>query len=82
MGVDEVSKLAYLRGCNLQVMGYNGVLLYWIENSIFVSKPFSRLEELIDLLLRLPVCDRNLPQASETIAVSPNAFCTAVLLDA
>ncbi|WP_143467619.1 hypothetical protein [Leptolyngbya ohadii] len=55
MGVTEVSKLAFTRGCVLQMTCCNDALLYWIENSFFISKPFEQLEELIELICRLPI---------------------------
>jgi hypothetical protein len=81
MGVTEVSKLANTRGCILQMVDCGGVLLYWIENAIFVSKPFDRLEELVDLILCLPICSQETSQ-KEAIALPQSTFGNCVLVNA
>lgn len=82
MGAAEISKLAFSRGCSLNMSGQDDVLLYWIENTIFVSKPFEQLEELVDLILRLPICGQDTVQASETIVLAQTTFCPSVPLAA
>lgn len=76
MSVTEVCKLAHTKGCSLQMIACDGVLLYWVENAIFISKPFDRLEELVELVLCLPSYSQEALRKLETIvlpgcAVSP-----------
>jgi hypothetical protein len=50
----EVSKLAQDRGCILKVLLSDGDPLYWVENQLFIGKPFDRLDELVQFICLLP----------------------------
>lgn len=82
MDLSEVSKLAHVRGCVLQIAGCDGALLYWIENAIFVSKPFDCLENLVDLLLHLPVYSPEVMQKPETIYLPQSAEVSSIAIAA
>lgn len=51
----EVSRLAQARGCVLRVLLSGGDPLYWVENQVFIGKPFDRLDELVQFIGLLPV---------------------------
>lgn len=55
MSTVEVSKLAQARGCVLKVLHADDVPLYWVENHVFIGKPFRCLEELVQFILVLPL---------------------------
>lgn len=54
MQVNEVSRLAYERGCRLNAMFTDTTSLYWVENSYFIGRPFSNLDDLVLFLRQLP----------------------------
>jgi hypothetical protein len=54
MNTLEVSQLAADRGCILKMIHIDDSALYWVENHVFVSKPFERLEDLVQLIRLLP----------------------------
>lgn len=51
----EVSKLAEGRGCILKVLQSDESPLYWVENQIFIGKPFECLDDLVKFICLLPV---------------------------
>jgi hypothetical protein len=51
----EVSKLAQDRGCILRILQSDGHPLYWVENQVFIGRPFDRLEDLVKFIGLLPV---------------------------
>lgn len=51
----EVSKLAQDRGCVLRMQQAGEPPLYWVENQIFIGKPFERLDDLVKFICLLPV---------------------------
>ena len=51
----EVSKLARDRGCVLKVLLSGGDPLYWVENHVFIGKPFDRLDDLVNFIGLLPL---------------------------
>jgi hypothetical protein len=51
----EVSRLACDKGYILQQSDTDGDPIYWIENCLFISKPFYSLNALALLLRILPV---------------------------
>lgn len=51
----EVSKLAHDRGCVLKVLLAGGDPLYWVENHVFIGKPFDRLDDLAKFIRLLPL---------------------------
>ncbi len=60
------ASLAKAKGCVLKVMQVDEDLLYWIENSCFIGRPYECLNELIQFLHILPSClisssDRPMP---------------------
>jgi len=60
------ASLAQTKGCVLRVMQADEDLLYWIENSCFIGRPYECLHELIQFIQILPNClgtpsDRHLP---------------------
>jgi hypothetical protein len=50
-----VTQLAECKGCTLKMQTAEASTLYWVENSYFISRPFSRLTELAQFIQRLPV---------------------------
>ena len=51
----QASELADARGCLLKTLSTDHQWLYWVENAWFISKPFESLDELILLILKLPL---------------------------
>lgn len=51
----EISQLAYTRGCILKVLHTDDTPIYWVENQVFIGKPFRKLEELATFLHLLPI---------------------------
>jgi hypothetical protein len=51
----DVSKLAQDRGCTLKVMLADDSPIYWVENSVFIGRPYSCLDELIRFIQILPI---------------------------
>ncbi len=54
MQMTDVSKLAQDKGCALKVVFADDMFFCWIENSHFVGKPFTSLDELVNFLHALP----------------------------
>jgi hypothetical protein len=54
MEFTELSKLAWDRGCKLNVALVGGVPIYWVENSHFIGRPFRKLDELTRFLRQIP----------------------------
>jgi hypothetical protein len=61
MNTFEVSQLAADRGCILKILHlndsalYDDSALYWVENHLFIGKPFDRLDDLVQFIRLLPV---------------------------
>ena len=53
----DVAQLAAARGCTLKIMRTDHAALYWVENCLFVGKPYAQLDELVDVLIKLPLFD-------------------------
>ncbi|MBD3880145.1 hypothetical protein IFO70_00085 [Phormidium tenue FACHB-886] len=51
----DVAHLAQDKGCTFRMQTAEGAPLYWVENSYFISRPFSRLNELAQFVQKLPV---------------------------
>ncbi|WAL61937.1 hypothetical protein [Thermocoleostomius sinensis] len=51
----EVSKLAQDRGCVLRILQSDEYPLYWVENQVFIGRPFDRLEDLVKFIGLLPM---------------------------
>ncbi|WP_416670532.1 hypothetical protein [Egbenema bharatensis] len=54
MNTLEVSQLAADRGCILKTLHIDDSALYWVENHVFISKPFEHLDDLVQLIRLLP----------------------------
>lgn len=50
----EVVELAHDRGYQLKMIR-GETPLYWIENQLFIGRPFKRLEELVHFIHLLPI---------------------------
>ncbi|MBW4658374.1 MAG: hypothetical protein KME15_06850 [Drouetiella hepatica Uher 2000/2452] len=50
------ARLAKAKGCVLRVMQTDEDLLYWIENSCFIGRPYECLNELVQFIQILPSC--------------------------
>lgn len=61
----DIAQLAADRGCTLKMMRVDNDAVYWVENCIFIGKPYTQLDDLIAVLLKLPLFE---PEA-------PSAFC-------
>lgn len=56
MGTTEVSELAQDRGCILKVLdAEDAPPIYWVENQVFIGKPFRKLDDLAKFIYLLPV---------------------------
>ncbi|GAB4241416.1 MAG: hypothetical protein Kow00121_67550 [Elainellaceae cyanobacterium] len=53
--VQEIAQLAHDRGCVLRTSQGDDVPLYWVENQLFIGKPFECLDELTRFINLLPV---------------------------
>ncbi|PSB20780.1 hypothetical protein C7B76_05735 [filamentous cyanobacterium CCP2] len=58
MNTLEVSQLAADRGCILKILHIDDSDLYWVENHVFIGKPFDRLDDLVQFIRLLPVLGR------------------------
>lgn len=52
--VFQISKLASVKGCTVRAMQLNETSIYWVENSHFIGKPYTCLNELARLIHALP----------------------------
>jgi hypothetical protein len=55
MNTVEISQLAADRGCILKILPLEDSVLYWVENHLFIGKPFDCLDELGQFIRLLPV---------------------------
>ncbi len=53
----DVAKLASDRGCTLKMTRLDNAVMYWVENCLFIGKPYSQLDDLIAFLVKLPLFD-------------------------
>ncbi|MBD2092272.1 hypothetical protein H6F67_20700 [Microcoleus sp. FACHB-1515] len=64
----DVAQLAADRGCMLKMMRIDDAALYWVENCLFIGKPYAQLDDLIAVLLKLPLFD---PEACASFCALP-----------
>lgn len=57
----DVAQLAADRGCTLKMMRLDNAAMYWVENCLFIGKPYAQLDDLTTFLVKLPLFD---PEAS------------------
>ena len=53
----DVAKLASDRGCTLKMTQLDNAMMYWVENRLFIGRPYPQLDDLIVFLRKLPLFD-------------------------